>query len=108
MAVWISKVYLRWYKAFNTDSTDRADTHKRPWEQVDGKELIVSLLRTSLNLWERSTNKSKVDLAEQSRWRGAVHSAKVGKTHSHPKQPMNGAYLAFSFNPLFVLSSEGQ
>ena len=49
------------------------------------KELIVSLLRSSLNLWERSTNKSKIDLAEQSRcWRVYVDGTTV-KTRTFDK-----------------------
>ena len=51
----------------------------------DGKELIVSLLRSSLNLWEQSTSKSKVDLAEQSRcWRVYVDGTTV-KTRTFDK-----------------------
>jgi len=49
------------------------------------KELIVSLLRTSLNLWEQYTNKGKVDLAEQSRcWRVYVDGTTV-KTRTFDK-----------------------
>jgi signal transduction histidine kinase/DNA-binding response OmpR family regulator len=56
-----------------------------PSSEEDSKELIVSLLRTSLNLWERSTNKSKVDLAEQSRcWRVYVDGTTV-KTRTFDK-----------------------
>lgn len=49
------------------------------------KENIVSLLRTSLNLWERYTNKGKVELAEQSRcWRVYVDGTTV-KTRTFDK-----------------------
>lgn len=53
--------------------------------EFDGKELIVELLRNSLNIWERSTNKTKVDLAEQSRcWRVYVDGTTV-KTRTFDK-----------------------
>ena len=49
------------------------------------KENIVLLLRTSLNLWERYTNKGKVELAEQSRcWRVYVDGTTV-KTRTFDK-----------------------
>jgi len=49
------------------------------------KELIVSLLRTSLNLWERYTHKGKVELAENSRcWRVYVDGTTV-KTRTFDK-----------------------
>ncbi len=49
------------------------------------KDNIVSLLRTSLNLWERYTNKGKVELAEQSRcWRVYVDGTTV-KTRTFDK-----------------------
>ncbi|MEM6776870.1 MAG: hypothetical protein AAF670_04380 [Planctomycetota bacterium] len=38
MATWVSKVYLRWYKAFNTATTDSADNAVRPWNQWKGQE----------------------------------------------------------------------
>lgn len=51
----------------------------------DPKEAIVSLLRNSLNLWERYTNKGKVELAEQSRcWRVYVDGTTV-KTRTFDK-----------------------
>jgi len=51
----------------------------------DQKELIVSLLRTSLSLWERHTNKGKVELAENSRcWRVYVDGTTV-KTRTFDK-----------------------
>lgn len=49
------------------------------------KDNIVSLLRTSLNFWERYTNKGKVELAEQSRcWRVYVDGTTV-KTRTFDK-----------------------
>lgn len=49
------------------------------------KENIVLLLRTSLNLWERYTNKGKIELAEQSRcWRVYVDGTTV-KTRTFDK-----------------------
>tara|TARA_R110001592_G_C13172230_1_gene749973 strand:+ start:650 stop:4210 length:3561 start_codon:yes stop_codon:yes gene_type:complete len=49
------------------------------------KDNIVSLLRTSLNLWEKYTNKGKVELAEQSRcWRVYVDGTTV-KTRTFDK-----------------------
>jgi len=49
------------------------------------KEGLVSLLRTSLNLWERYTNQSKVELAERSRcWRVYVDGTTV-KTRTFDK-----------------------
>ncbi len=49
------------------------------------KDNIVTLLRTSLNLWERYTNKGKVELAEQSRcWRVYVDGTTV-KTRTFDK-----------------------
>jgi signal transduction histidine kinase/DNA-binding response OmpR family regulator len=55
-------------------------------EQVDNpKDAIVSLLRQSLNFWERYTNKGKVELAEQSRcWRVYVDGTTV-KTRTFDK-----------------------
>lgn len=37
MAIWASKIYLRWYKAFNTATTLRLDAGLRPWENFNGK-----------------------------------------------------------------------
>jgi len=49
------------------------------------KEEIVSLLRTSLNLWESYTNNGKVDLAERSRcWRVYIDGTTV-KTRTFDK-----------------------
>ena len=49
------------------------------------KEGVVSLLRASLNVWERHTNKGKVDLAERSRcWRVYVDGTTV-KTRTFDK-----------------------
>jgi CheY-like chemotaxis protein len=49
------------------------------------KENLVSLLRTSLNLWERDTNTGKVELAERSRyWRVYVDGTTV-KTRTFDK-----------------------
>jgi len=51
----------------------------------DPKEAIVALLRSSLNVWERHTNKGKVELAEQSRcWRVYVDGTTV-KTRTFDK-----------------------
>lgn len=70
----------------NTPAIEHAPETQMPASEIeDGKELIVTLLRTSLNLWERSTNKSKVDLAEQSRcWRVYVDGTTV-KTRTFDK-----------------------
>jgi two-component system sensor histidine kinase ChiS len=49
------------------------------------KEELVSLLRTSLNLWERYTNQGKIELAERSRcWRVYVDGTTV-KTRTFDK-----------------------
>lgn len=58
---------------------------QNPDDTNNPKENIVSLLRTSLNLWERHTNKGKVELAEQSRcWRVYVDGTTV-KTRTFDK-----------------------
>ena len=63
-----------------------AETESDQAESMDDpKEAIVSLLRQSLNLWERYTNKGKVELAEQSRcWRVYVDGTTV-KTRTFDK-----------------------
>lgn len=38
MAIWVSKVYLRWYKSFNTDSSERRDRSNRPWNQYNERD----------------------------------------------------------------------
>jgi len=65
---------------------DRISAHIPQTDAVsDHKEQIVSLLRTSLNLWERYTDKGKVDLAERSRcWRVYVDGTTV-KTRTFDK-----------------------
>lgn len=65
----------------NTSTAEQEQTE--PTE--DPKEAIVSLLRHSLNLWERYSNKGKVELAEQSRcWRVYVDGTTV-KTRTFDK-----------------------
>lgn len=52
---------------------------------LDPQEAMVTLLRSSLNLWERYTSKGKVELAEQSRcWRVYVDGTTV-KTRTFDK-----------------------
>jgi signal transduction histidine kinase/CheY-like chemotaxis protein len=68
-----------------SDNDDEESDTQLPTTQHPSKELIVSLLRTSLNLWEQYTNKGKVDLAEQSRcWRVYVDGTTV-KTRTFDK-----------------------
>ena len=38
MAVWVSRVYLRWYKSFNTATSQVTDAGDRPWDQFDSEE----------------------------------------------------------------------
>lgn len=38
MAIWASKVYLRWYKAFNTETIDPIDGGARPWNKWNGQD----------------------------------------------------------------------
>lgn len=69
----------------DTEALLSVSTPDKPVALTEQKELIVSLLRSSLNLWERATNKSKVDLAEQSRcWRVYVDGTTV-KTRTFDK-----------------------
>jgi two-component system sensor histidine kinase ChiS len=69
--------------------TSESDPESDPESELKSldkpKDNIVSLLRTSLNLWERYTNKGKVELAEQSRcWRVYVDGTTV-KTRTFDK-----------------------
>jgi signal transduction histidine kinase/DNA-binding response OmpR family regulator len=68
-------------------SDSKQDPMAEPKVEIsdDPKDNIVLLLRTSLNLWERYTNKGKVELAEQSRcWRVYVDGTTV-KTRTFDK-----------------------
>lgn len=38
MAVWASRAYLRWYKSFNTATTDPIDSSSRPWDTFDEEQ----------------------------------------------------------------------
>ena len=65
------------------DDSDLIDANEN--SGADLKEAISCLLRQSLNLWERYTSKSKVDLAESSRcWRVYVDGTTV-KTRTFDK-----------------------
>lgn len=65
-------------------SSTGEDTHPAG-QALDPKEAISGLLRHSLNLWERYTSKSKVDLAESSRcWRVYIDGTTV-KTRTFDK-----------------------
>lgn len=70
----------------STHTKDPTESDQSKTEETeDPKEAIVSLLRHSLNLWERYTNKGKVELAEQSRcWRVYVDGTTV-KTRTFDK-----------------------
>tara|TARA_R110002167_G_scaffold25973_8_gene89622 strand:- start:1114 stop:3516 length:2403 start_codon:yes stop_codon:yes gene_type:complete len=68
-----------------SDSNELVITETKQEPDADPKDNIVSLLRTSLNIWERYTNKGKVELAEQSRcWRVYVDGTTV-KTRTFDK-----------------------
>jgi PAS domain-containing protein len=68
-----------------TDSEKLLDNPTESQLTENPKDNIVTLLRTSLNLWERYTNKGKVELAEQSRcWRVYVDGTTV-KTRTFDK-----------------------
>lgn len=68
----------------NTDSGNQKNADD-PQPLLDPKEAISGLLRQSLNLWERYTSKSKVDLAESSRcWRVYIDGTTV-KTRTFDK-----------------------
>lgn len=57
-----------------SSTADVDDSGKRP----DGRQALVELLKQSLSLWERSTGKTKVELAEESRcWRVYVDGSTV-------------------------------
>lgn len=69
----------------SNDTPSVAATEMHEETENSPKDNIVSLLRTSLNMWERYTNKGKVELAEQSRcWRVYVDGTTV-KTRTFDK-----------------------
>lgn len=47
MAIWVSRVYLRWYKAFNTETGQPLDAGRRPWNQHRGKSFPFVEIPTS-------------------------------------------------------------
>jgi predicted ATP-dependent endonuclease of OLD family len=78
MAIWASRAYLRWYKAFNTETTEPLDASKRPWNewnQQDFRFVEVPISpRICTIVGGNETGKSQL--------LGALQKVRNGKTRS--------------------------